>query len=315
MKTLEDFLRPTQEGLFKLLQKRFEKKAIKQTGHFLLVTGEAPVLLIAHLDTVHQSPVKTICLSKCGNILMSPQGIGGDDRCGVYGIVKVYEAAEQKPWLLFTCDEEIGGRGADSFCAAYLKGELPERLNELKMLVELDRKGKNDAVYYSCDNPAFEEYITSKGFQTAHGSFSDISSIAPALKIAAVNLSCGYYNAHTPHEFINRKHLNATVRKVIGMISDAAKPDFQKYEYMKAQRDYYACADYWDDPYGEWFGYGTGMPVTKIPENLPPEYKELYEELLDVYAPEELEYFRMEYGDQILRELYEQEYCVNAGRR
>ena len=28
-----------------------------------------------------------------------------------------------------------------------------------------------------------------------------------------------------------------------------------------------------------------------------------------------MDYFRMEYGDPILRELYEQEYCVNAGRR
>ena len=314
MKTLEDFLRPTQEGLFKLLQKRFEKKAIKQTGRFLLVTGEAPVLLIAHLDTVHRSPVKTICQSKCGNILMSPQGIGGDDRCGVYGIVKVYEATEEKPWLLFTCDEEIGGRGADSFCAAYLKGELPERLNELKMLVELDRKGKNDAVYYSCDNPAFEEYITSKGFRTAHGSFSDISSIAPCLGVAAVNLSCGYYNAHTPHEFINRKHLNATVRKVIGMVSDAEKPDFPKYEYIRSQRNYY-YGSLWDDPYADWEGYESGAMTGEPPKDLAPEYKELYEELLDIYEPEELDYFRMEYGDPILRELYEQEYCLNTGRR
>ena len=26
-----------------------------------------------------------------GNILSSPQGIGGDDRCGVYALVKVHE--------------------------------------------------------------------------------------------------------------------------------------------------------------------------------------------------------------------------------
>ena len=314
MKTLENFLRPTQEGLFKLLQKRFEKKAIKQKGRFLLVPGEVPVLLIAHLDTVHRSPVKTICASKCGNILMSPQGIGGDDRCGVYGIVKVYEAAEEKPWLLFTCDEEIGGRGADGFCAAYLKGELPERLNELKMLVELDRKGKNDAVYYSCDNPAFEEYIASKGFRTARGSFSDISSIAPCLGVAAVNLSCGYYNAHTLHECINRKHLNATVRKVIGMVSDAEKPDFPKYDYIRSQRNYY-YGSLWDDPYADWEGYESGAMTGEPPKDLAPEYEGIYEELLDIYEPEELDYFRMEYGDPILRELYEQEYCINAGRR
>lgn len=314
MKTLEDFLRPTQEGLFKLLQKRFEKEAVCKKGRFLLVPGKVPVLLIAHLDTIHRSTVKTICQSKYGNILMSPQGIGGDDRCGVYGIVKVYEATEEKPWLLFTCDEEIGGRGADSFCAAYLKEELPERLNELKMLVELDRKGKNDAVYYSCDNPAFEEYITSKGFRTAHGSFSDISSIAPCLGVAAVNLSCGYYNAHTLHECINRKQLNATVRKVIGMVSDAEKPDFPKYDYIRSQRNYY-YGSLWDDSYADWEGYESGAMTGEPPKDLPPEYEGIYEELLDIYEPEELDYFRMEYGNPILRELYEQEYCLNTGRR
>ena len=193
MKTLEDFLRPTQEALFKRLQKMFEGNTIFQKNRFLLVRGESPVLLVAHLDTVHREPVKTICQSEKGNILMSPQGIGGDDRCGVYGIVKVYEAAEKKPWLLFTCDEETGGYGADAFCSAYLKKKLPKELDGLKMMIELDRKGKNDAVYYDCDNPAFEEYIKSKGFVTECGTFSDISTLAPVLGVAAVNLSCGYY--------------------------------------------------------------------------------------------------------------------------
>ena len=134
MKVLEDFLRPTQEGLFKKLQKMFGEKAVAKEGGFLLVPGQVLVLLIAHLDTVHRNPVKTICQSENGKILMSPQGIGGDDRCGVYGICKIYETAEQKPWLLFTCDEEIGGGGARAFCRAYQAGKLPKELDGLKML-------------------------------------------------------------------------------------------------------------------------------------------------------------------------------------
>ena len=205
MRTLEDFLRPTQEGLFRQLKKRFGEKAVFQNGGFLLVPGEAPALLVAHLDTVHKKPVQVICRSEQGNILMSPQGIGGDDRCGVYGICKVYEAAEKKPWLLFTCDEETGGQGAEMFCRAYTAGTLPKELDSLKMIIELDRKGRNDAVYYGCDNPAFEEYVKGKGFVTECGTFSDISILAPVLGVAAVNLSCGYHNAHTLHEYINRK--------------------------------------------------------------------------------------------------------------
>ena len=296
MKTLEDFLRPTQDAMFRQLRKMFKENAVWKNGGFLLVPGDVPVLLVAHLDTVHREPVKVICQSEQGNILMSPQGIGGDDRCGVYGIVKVYEAAEEKPWLLFTCDEETGGYGADAFCAAYLKKKLPKGLENLKMLIELDRKGKNDAVYYDCDNPAFEEYIQSKGFVTECGTFSDISTLAPVLGVAAVNLSCGYYHAHTIHEYINRKQLKATVRKVTEMVSDAAEEDFPKYEYIEAE---------WDDRYGyEWNSALGAWETGRPPQNLPESCKGIYEELMDVYPPSDLEAYRRAYGDGILRELY-----------
>ena len=39
----------------------------------------------------------------------------------------------------------------------------------LKFIIELDRKGKNGAVYYCCANPDFEAHITSKDFKTAQG--------------------------------------------------------------------------------------------------------------------------------------------------
>ena len=127
-------------------------------------------MLLAHLDTVHKEPVKHICRTGNGNILMSPQGIGGDDRCGVYALTAVYEQSRVKPWLLFTCDEEIGGVGAEAFCSPSTRPARPRRsLDELKLLVEIDRKGRNDAVYYDCDNPEFEAYITGKGFRDRSG--------------------------------------------------------------------------------------------------------------------------------------------------
>lgn len=83
MRTLEDFLKPTQAELFANLLTLFRGKAMYSKGNFILVKGVAPILLVAHLDTVHENPVKDICTSEDGNILMSPQGIGGDDRFDV----------------------------------------------------------------------------------------------------------------------------------------------------------------------------------------------------------------------------------------
>ena len=310
MKAIEMFLRPTQEELFDLLRKMFRGETIVRKGSFILVRGEAPIMLLAHLDTVHRKPVKEICTTADGNILMSPQGIGGDDRCGVYALVNAYDAANKKPWLLFTCDEEIGGRGADDFCDSYQKGRLPKELGLLKMLVEIDRRGSKDAVYYDCDNRDFEAYITSKGFKTEFGSFSDISYVAPELGVAAVNLSSGYYNAHTQHEFINRKEIDAVIEKVNEIVAEAAQPEFPRYEYV--ERIYIKTtlgANYYDWGYGYPRGSTSGVMLRgKVPKNLPVKYQQMYDELLDLYAPEELEYYRSEEGDEVIEEIYQSEF-------
>ena len=313
MRVLEEFLRPTQAELFKMIRKMYKGMVYVCEQNFLLVRGKAPIMLVAHLDTVHSEPVKEICKSKDKNILMSPQGIGGDDRCGVYALVKIHELAQVKPWLLFTCDEEAGGVGAENFCKAYAKGKLPAELSALKFVVEVDRRGSNDAVYYDCDSHDFETYITDKGFVTACGSFSDISLIAPAL-----------YNAHTPHEYIVRSELECTIEKIIGMVADAAKIDFPKYAYAKRK------CEVIDKRYASYFydrqkiyGFGkNALPVCLTSENrlhdefcdtgtrkrLPSEYEEIYDELLEMYSAEELEKFRELYGDQILYEIYIDEY-------
>ena len=314
MKKLEEFLTPTQGGLFRKLTAMYENAIIRK-GSYILVPGQAPVMLVAHLDTVHEKPVKTICRSNSGNILMSPQGIGGDDRCGVYALVTAHERAAIKPWLLFTCDEEVGGVGADAFCTEYNKGKLPKGLSELKAIIEVDRKGRDDAVYYDCANTDFESYITKKGFKTQTGSFSDISLVAPALGVAAVNLSSGYYNAHTQHEYINRRHLSATIRKVVEIIADAAKPEFPKYEYIESVRysRFGSAWDVWRCSYrkrdsrilmGSDIDYGNDLD--EIPESIRADY----EMLLDYgcYTIEELEAIRMEHGDTAIPMLAESEY-------
>ncbi len=302
MNRLEDFVMPSQKVLYGKLRRMFKATAISSKGNYILVPGEAPIMLIAHLDTVHEESVKQICKTQNGNILMSPQGIGGDDRCGVYALVRAHRTAEKKPWLLFTCDEEIGGVGAKKFAEHHRKGKLPKELDGLKILVEIDRKGENDAVYYECANDEFEDYITSKGFVTNFGSFSDISVIAPELGVAAVNLSSGYYNAHTLHEYVNRAHLNATVEKVGAIIADASKEDFPKYEYVDA------WANGWDDGWGRDWGGFLRRRYTSESKNIPGEIRDEYDDLLDFYSATELDLLREEHGDSIIHTLHETEF-------
>lgn len=334
MNQLEDFLMPTQKELFQALGRMFGKKAVRKKGKYILIPGEAPVMLIAHMDTVHAERVKQICKSGDGNILMSPQGIGGDDRCGVYALVTAHKLSKSKPWLLFTCDEETGAGGAIEFCAQYGKGKLPKGLDGLKVLVEIDRKGGNDAVYYDCDNRELKAYIESKGFKTEYGSFSDISYIAPELGVAAVNLSAGYYCAHTQHEYIDRKQLSATIKRVVEIIEDSVKEDFPQYEYIDAVwprgygMSYGRYGGLWDDDFGMRSGkdakaylarkYGLLDICHPCDEDydelgVPDELRGAYEELLDFYSLDELEDYRAEYGDDSIRMLHESEFGTPYG--
>lgn len=315
MKELEYFVTPTQKELFSIIKSMYKSPFVKN-GSYILVRGEAPIMLLAHMDTVHKSPVKDICKSKDGNIIMSPQGIGGDDRCGVYALVTAYERSKIKPWLLFTCDEEIGGVGAQAFAIDFRSKRLPKALKKIKLLVEIDRKGSNDAVYYDCDNPELEEYITSKGFETDFGSFSDISEIAPEMGIAAVNLSSGYYNAHTQHEYIVRSEINAVIDKVVEIISDMCGPVYDQFKYIEAvYTSKYGAYGGWyspswkSNPYKSTYGTGysayTKNYVSKPAKKALDAYlQEMYDDLLDFYTESELEQYREEFGDYVIEELW-----------
>ena len=296
MMTLEEILRPSQRKLFGQLRKLYRGSiAAVSSGKFLLVEGTSPILLVAHLDTVHQESIKTICKSHDGNILMSPEGIGGDDRCGVYALVKAYGISGKKPWLLFTCDEETGAGGTRAFVNEYMEGKVPRALNMIKYIVELDRKGRQDAVYYDCANADFEDYITCKGFITATGTFSDISLLAPTMGVAAVNLSSGYYAPHTKHEYINCKHLETVVGKIVEMIEEASWERVPRYEFVENVHGSYAL---------------HGMPRN---------YAELYDTLLEYYFPEELDECCEAYGYGILMTIYERTlgmpYRCGAGKQ
>lgn len=232
---LEKIVKLTQEELYIAIKKHYKNKLLScAEGEYITVKGDIPVMLVAHLDTVHQEIVKHICKSDDGNIIMSPQGIGGDDRCGVFALMQIYKnlPSGNKPYLLFTCDEETGGNGAYAFAQDFENGSVDHDLYDMNFLIEIDRMGLMEAVYYDCDNPDFEDVFLGYGFDTHYGTFSDICYIAPIMGCASVNLSAGYYNAHTYHEYINIDHLMYTV----DCVTDLLLGDVEYFEYIETDK-------------------------------------------------------------------------------
>lgn len=117
---------------------------------------------------------------------------------------------------------------------------------QVNYIVELDRQGSNDAVFYRCDNPEFEDFVTSFGFETASGSCSDISYIAPYLETAAVNISCGYYCEHQRHEYIRLEEMELNAARVAQMVT---RPT-EHFEYREQQDSFFGGRVYqysmWD---------------------------------------------------------------------
>ena len=119
MKSFENICKMSQTEVKKYMKKFLISKSydvVDQDG-FLYAKGDIPVLLVAHMDTVHKERCRTII--NVGNKTSSPQGIGGDDRCGVYIIMNLIN--ELKCSVLLCEDEEKGTVGARNFTKATYK--------------------------------------------------------------------------------------------------------------------------------------------------------------------------------------------------
>jgi hypothetical protein len=263
--------------VFTELAKSSVKKIIK-TDEYVYAKGNIPILLVAHLDTVHKvKPLEILYDAKQG-MLWSPQGIGGDDRCGIIAILEIIRKGFA-PYVLFTTDEEIGCVGAGAFCKK-------EKLDKVKFAIEIDRRGNNQAVFYDCGNKDFQDYIIDGfEFDLDYGSFTDVCEIGSTFNIAIVNLSAGYYNEHTSSEYIKLHELANTINKVVKILKndDSRYFDYQEtiYDYCYTTKKgrkyfYFQEEEDWEEldekEWKKWYGYDK--PKTRA---------ELYQEIIKWY--------------------------------
>ena len=226
-KLFERMVQMKEETLLKNLDHFIRKyyKKVYTTDSYIYAIGDAPVVLLAHLDTVFANPPTDIYYDTKKSVIWAPSGLGADDRAGVLAIMKIVLDG-LRPSIIFTTGEEIGGVGARAFVRNF-----PSPTPSLKYLIQLDRRGSVDAVFYNCANDIFTQYVESFGFVENFGTFTDISTICPRWKIAGVNLSIGYENEHTLGEVFHTNYFLATYEKVKTMISESFNLE-KPFEYI-----------------------------------------------------------------------------------
>ncbi len=219
---------PVAELLASLKQKMITKYGYKSKkmlsgDKFLYAPGTIPVMVIAHLDTVHTTGPETLLYDSYNEILVARDncgratGLGADDRAGVWAIVCLLERGF-RPHILWTDLEEKGCQGAKQ--AAEAMEKCPP---QVKFMVEFDRMHSDDCVFYQCDNRDFVKHIETYGFKEAQGSSTDICKLMPVFNTAGVNLSIGYYHQHTNNEMLLVKELDETIRRATHILADAVE--------------------------------------------------------------------------------------------
>ena len=208
-----------------------------KNGAFIFAEGTLPICLIAHMDTVFKTPPleEDFLYDSRKKVLWAPGGSGYDNRAGIYSIMQII-CAGFMPSVIFTDDEEKGCIGAKALVKAIPKCPF----KDCKCLIQLDRANHNDSVFYDCANENFETFINKYGFETDIGSFSDISVIAPAWGIAAVNLSIGYLDEHTDNERLVCSWCDETIVKVKKILTDAKNKGIKFYEYVPFKYNFFA---------------------------------------------------------------------------
>ena len=144
--------------------------------------------------------------------------------------------------VVFCEDEEVGGVGSNKFTKTDIIRDLEKRIN---YVIDLDRKGNKDAVYYDLDNPDFEAFVEKEFWKGAYGSFTDICNICPELGVAGVNLSCGYYKQHTKEEYVVLTEMETAIEETKKLIQRTTEDDvFEYIEYKNPWGHYYGDFGY-----------------------------------------------------------------------
>jgi putative aminopeptidase FrvX len=206
-----------------LFDKGYEYK-IDELGNIYVVKGaindgEYYPCVVAHTDTVHH--IDTINIReeylpnskgeksfslKAYNDEGLPTGIGGDDKCGVFACLQLLEEFDVIKAAFFVSEEVgcIGSKSADanffSNVGYAIQFDAPFNwmVTEYSMGVKLF--DKSDDFFKKCDEVLNESF---EGRQK-YGShpYTDVYALRSKFDFSCINISIGYYDYHTPEEYV-----------------------------------------------------------------------------------------------------------------
>jgi len=176
--------------------------------------------VISHTDTVHnidtinireeilENAQKQLKLSyKAYNNNGAPTGIGGDDKCGVFACLKLLK---ELPYLkaAFFVSEETGCHGSkmanETFFANVGYGiqfDAPENWMITEKCFGQTLFERNSEFFEKCD-VILTEGMDKNSMQYMVHPYTDVYALRSKFDFSCINISIGYYNYHTPNEYV-----------------------------------------------------------------------------------------------------------------
>ena len=231
------------------------KIEIDAIGNIYITKGEATSYpcVVAHLDQVQDLHSRDFVAIETRDIIFgySPknrrqEGLGADDKNGIWIALKCLERHETLK-VAFFVSEEIG-------CIGSSKANM-DFFENCRLVIQPDRKGYKDLITNIgrtelCSTEFLEaSKFQNYGYSEAIGMMTDVLVLKErGLNVSCINLSCGYYEAHTDNEFTVKKDLLKCLRFVEHMIADCtetyAHKSMDKYDLCFKYRSYLDDLDF-----------------------------------------------------------------------
>lgn len=194
---------------------------IDAAGNVLVTKGKAKTYpcVVSHMDTVHDfaDNFKIYKDLDDDDLLFAMDGkkrigIGGDDKCGVFACLYLLKVIPEIKVVFFS-REESGCRGSSKVDIKFF--------SDCRYLIQLDRRGKRDFIQtYWGDKTISHEFASEIGltkkkykYKNAIGTVTDVMKLWKSkVGISCLNLSCGYYKAHSMYEYVSISSLWHSVK-------------------------------------------------------------------------------------------------------
>lgn len=186
-----------------------------------------------------------------------------------------------------------------------------EFFKDVRFVIQCDRRGSNDLIASICSTEiASKEFIEATGheqfgYHLEEGMMTDVLTLKEnGLAVSAVNISCGYFDPHSDHEFSIKKDLLNCLSFVENIIENCTETYPHEYDYKMG--GFYGFDDYFYEYYDELyellqtypdltFGEVEAAYQQHNPRLDRTELKSTYEMVkadLDFWGREEAEYYK-----------------------